>query len=142
MARDDLQYVLEWVAPGTVSELDWQLLLQADNAGPLFQCIPQLRIEHEMSQGKMHLFRISHGVGIFLTEVRIGATGLKRLGIVRVAGTNLGWIYKHLNALLQHTAKEWGCQQIESMIYSPRLAKAVARVGAKAEAVNMVMEVK
>lgn len=141
MARADPQYVLEWVDPELMLESDWKLLRKADDAGPDYERIPELKIAHLLKQGKMHLFRVKGGVGVFLTEVRIGPSSLKRLGIVRVAGTNLGWIYKHLKPLLQHTARGWGCQQIESMIYNPRLAQAVARVGAKAEAVNMVLEV-
>lgn len=135
------EFVLHWVPPGAVSEQDLAWLKQADEAGPAYQSIPDLDILRLQAKGELHLFRLSRGEGVLLVEVRRSLAGLKRLCIVRAGGRNMGWIFPQLAALLQHTAREWGCQQIETMVYDGRLAKAMRLVGAKAEAINMVLEV-
>lgn len=132
---------LEWVRPGDWTEADFAWLELADVAGPAFHSIDRASIEGWLLASQMHLFRIKVGHGVLLVEVIASASGARRLRLVRFAGQNLGWLFPQLAELLQHTAKEWGCQAIESMVYSPRLAQAMLKVGAKAEAVNVVLEV-
>ncbi len=135
---------IEWVQSAELTTADWELLLQADDAGPDFNRISAEQIAAELSSGVMHCFRLKPGIGIMLVDVRVGPTGLKRLGIVRMACRRPHspcWIYAQLKTLLQHTAREWGCEAVETMIYSARLAKALQRVGARAESIMMVLEV-
>lgn len=135
------ELAFDYVPLEAMTEEDWQRLELAGQAGPKFHAIPQLLVEHLMRQKLMHVLRFRHASGLLLLEVCQGSPGHKRLRIVRASGDNVGWVFKEAAALLQHTAREWGCQQIETMVYNPRLAKALGRVGAKAEAVNMVLEV-
>lgn len=135
-------FVLEYVQPGEHTADDFNWLEMAGNAGPEFQKLPALQVEHWLRQKEMQLFRFKPGPGVVLTEVRRSASGVKRLGIVRAAGEGVGWTFAKVAELLQHTAKEYGCEAVETMVYSPRLAKAMQRIGAKPEAVNMVLEVK
>lgn len=129
------------VPPAELTAADWELLLLADRAGPKFYSLPPEQIARELATGQMHLLRLRPQRGLLLVEVRQGRDGLRRLGIVRAAGVSLGFFSRDIAALLQHLAREWGCQQVETMIYSPRLAEALRRAGARAEAVNMVLEV-
>lgn len=146
MSRDDppaLQPELfaQLVPAAELTTADWQLLLLADSAGPAFNSLPAERIALELARGEMFCFRLRPQPGLLLVEVRVGATGLRRLGVVRTAGRGLGWMARELAQLLQHLAREWGCQQVETVVYNARLAKAMKRVGAEAESVNMVLEV-
>lgn len=135
------QFALEYVPAGAMTAEDQEWLKKADNAGPAYQRLSLDDIEYWLLKGEMHLFRYNPGPGVVLVEVRKGPNNLKRLGIVRTAGLGVIWTYAQVAQLLQHTAKEWGCQQIETMIYRPELARTLLRLGAKAEAVNIVLEV-
>lgn len=136
------KHILEWVKPGTWTEQDRAWLELADKAGPAYHSLTLDQISQLIFSGDFHLFRIAPQRGVVLVEVRKSLAGLKRLAIVRIGGENVGWVAAQVAQLLQHTAAEWGCQEIESMVYSPRLAKALQRLGGKPEAVNMVVEVK
>ena len=86
------------------------------------------------------LFRFIPGPGVLLTATN-GKFGVKRLVLLRAAGHGVGWTFPQLADLLVKTAKEWGCEAIESMVYSQRLATAMQKVGAFPEAVRMVLKV-
>lgn len=132
---------LEYVFPGHATEADFRWLEISDNAGPEYHKIPLLQIDHLLKQKKLHLFRYKKGEGVVLVEVITGALGHKRLNILRTAGKGVLLNFGEVLRVLQHTAQEWGCQQIETMVYSVKLAKALRRIGANPEAVNMVVEV-
>ena len=136
-----MAHVLEYVFPGDLTHEDLAWLKKADDAGSDYQRLSSADIIRWVADGELHLFRLRHGQGVVLVEVRLAASGKKRLGIVRAAGAGMGWTFAKIAELLQHTAKEWGCEAVETMVYSPRLAKAMQKIGAKPEAVNMVLEV-
>lgn len=133
--------VLGWVAPTDISAEDVLWLQKADKAGGPFHALPLERLLADLHAGRMHLFRFKPGPGVLLLSSYEAASGMKCLQLVRVAGRGVVFTSDRLVELLQHTAREWGCQRIETMVYSKRLAEAMRRRGAKAEAINMVMEV-
>lgn len=134
--------VLTWVPPKDVTDGDWEALARAGDAGPKYERIPQLRIEHHLRRGEMHLFRFNPGPGVLLIETPISASGVKRLCLLRAnALPSAAWTFRQLADLLIHTAREWGCQEIETMVYSQRLAEAFLRAGFRTEAVKLVLGV-
>lgn len=130
------------LTPEALIAADWELLLAADAAGPAINHLDPAAIVKGLISGEMQCFRLKPG-GVLLTELNTD-NGCRRLNLVRCAirpDRSLGWIFPQVTKFLQHLAREWGCEAVESVVYSPRLAKAMAKVGAKPEAVNMVLEV-
>lgn len=132
---------LAWVDPFQINGEDLEWLQKADEAGPLFHAIPAQRLFEELYQHKMHLFRFVPGPGVLLVEQITSASGVRRLNLVRAGGRGVGWTFRQLAEALQHLARDWGCAEVQSMVYSRKLAEAMRRVGARPEAVCMVMEV-
>lgn len=132
---------LEYVFPGQITADDVKWLMIADNAGPAHNSVPLLQIEHALARKHMHLFRYRKGEGIVLVEVIKGGDGSNRLNIVRTAGVKAVWQFREVAELLQHTAREWRCNAIETNVYSQKLVTALRRIGAKAESVNMILEI-
>ena len=114
---------LEWVPPGEHTADDMELLLKADEAQPICDRIPLLQVEHALKQSKMHLFRIRPGPGVILIERR-GQFGHYRLALIRGAGRAAHQIRPILK-LLEATRQEWGCECIETVVYSERLKRAL-----------------
>ena len=125
------ELALEWVPPGEHTAEDMQYILEADEAQPVVDRIPLLHVEHALKQGKMHLFRLKPGPGIILIEKR-GAYGHHRLALIRGAG-NAAHQIKAIMRLLDATRKEWGCECIETVVYSHRLKRALELSGAEVE---------
>lgn len=122
---------LEWVPAGmhTSKDLDW--ILKADEAQPFIERIPLLQVDHSLRTGKMQLFRLRPGPGVLLTEIR-ERNGHKRLCLIRGAGL-AAWQMRALLKLLGQTAQEWGCECVETVVYSPRLKRALELSGATVE---------
>lgn len=139
MKKDRLAF--EYVPAGEATDDDFNWLSMADNNCPRYAKLPQLQVEHWLRQGKMHLLRFRPGPGVLLVEVTRSSSNVRRLNIVRAAGQGVGWSHRAFAELLLETAREWGCEAVQTMVYSPRIAKALTDVGAKAEAVNMILMV-
>lgn len=122
---------LEWVPPGEHTLEDMKLILEADDAQPIVDRIPLALVEQLLAQGKMHLFRIKPGPGVLLIERR-GQFGYYRLTIVRGAGRAAHQL-RSIRRLLEATRREWGCEKIETVVYSERLRKALELSGGKVE---------
>lgn len=121
----------------TVDDLKW--IEKADEAQPLIERISLLHIDHALRQGRMRLFRLSPGPGVMLVEIR-SDNGVKRLSLVRGAGKaawQMGAILKQMGKF----AKEWGCECVETVVYSHRLERALELVGATKEATVMTFSV-
>jgi hypothetical protein len=131
MLQDTKIRALEWVLPGCATEEDFNLLLQADEAQPLIDRIPLLQIDHALRQSRMHLFRIKPGPGVILIEKR-QAYGVSRLVLLRGAG-RAGFQIRSILYLLDKTRQEWGCECIETVVYSDRLKQALEIVGVQTE---------
>lgn len=125
------ELALEWVPPGEHTVEDMEFILQADEAQPVIDRIPLLHVEHSLQQGKMHLFRIKPGPGAILIQKRT-AFGHSRLCLIRGAGRAAHQI-KAIWKLLEATRQEWGCECIETVVYSKRLKRALELGGAEVE---------
>jgi len=125
------ELALEWVPPGQHTAADMEFVLDADGAQPVPDRIPLEEIERGLLAQQMHLFRIKPGPGIILIEKR-GAFGHFRLCLIRGAGRAAHQI-KAILKLLEVTRREWGCECIETVVYSHRLKRALELVGAKVE---------
>lgn len=123
--------VLEWIPPGAATADDFALLLQADAAQPLLDRIPLQQIDTALRQSRMHLFRMRPGPGVVLIEKR-QAFGVSRLSLIRGAGL-AGFQLRAILHLLEKTRQEWGCECIETVVYSDRLKRALEIVGAETE---------
>jgi hypothetical protein len=126
-----IEQVFEWVPPGQATAEDFEFLLDADNAQPVVDRIPLLQIEHRLRQGQMHLFRMKPGPGVVLIERR-AANGAARLALIRGAG-KAGFQFRAMLKLLERTRREWGCECVETVVYSDRLKQALERIGARTE---------
>lgn len=124
-------FVLEWVPPGHATAEDYELLLEADEAQPSIDRIPLTTIDNALRHSKMHLFRMRPGSGVILIEMR-EAFGCKRLCLIRGAG-EAGFKLRAIIALLEKTRQEWGCECIETVVYSDRLQQALERCGVRTE---------
>jgi hypothetical protein len=122
---------LEWVPPGLHTAEDLELITAADEAQPIIDRIPLLQIDHSLRMAKMQLFRVIPGPGVMLTEIR-HAYGVKRLSLLRGSG-KCAWQMRAILKLLGATAKEWGCEYVETVVYSPRLKRALELSGAEVE---------
>lgn len=128
---------LELVEPKAFSKEDIALLYDADVCGPVFNTIAPPDLVKEIWSEDLLLYR--YPSGLLLLEVHQGGNGDKRLNIVRWAGKPM-LSCKALAKDLQHIARELDCVAIETNVYSDGLAKALSRVGARKEAVVMVLE--
>lgn len=124
--------VLEWVPPGQHTAEDLEFILKADENQPVLERIPLLQIDHGLRMNRMQLFRVHPNKrGVILTEVR-SSFGVKRLSLLRGAG-QVGFQIPAILDLLAKTAREWGCECIETVVYSARVKEALERVGVKTE---------
>lgn len=115
-----------------IDDISW--LLKANAAGPVSHQLPVDDAVRRIWNGSLHLFRAACG-GIMLVEVN-GT----RLNLVKMAGHKIALHFQAISEALQHTAREMGCNAIETNVYSEKLAKALRRGGAKQESVVMVLE--
>lgn len=132
---------LQYVPPEQLSDADIAALVEADLAGPGFNSIPACDLIHKVWKGEFKLYK-AEGKGCFLVEVNQGGDGSCRLNIVRASGSFLKLVLStpEMKASLQHIARDFGCNAIEAVVYSEKLAKALTRSGAKREATVMVLE--
>lgn len=126
---------LDWVPAGKHTSEDLKWIENADEAQPTLDRIPLLQIDHALRQNKMQLFRLVPGPGVLLTEIRSNY-GVKRLSLLRGAGRAAGRI-KSIMRLLGQTANEWGCECVETVVYSERLKRALELSGAEVEGFAM-----
>lgn len=122
---------LDWVPAGEHTAADLELITTADEAQPIIDRIPLLQVDHALRTGRMQLFRVVPGPGVMLTEIR-HAYGVKRLSLLRGAG-NCAWQMRAILKLLGATAEEWGCEYVETVVYSHRLKRALELSGAEVE---------
>lgn len=127
------------VQPEQMSAEDFQQIFSADQAGPAFNSIAPPDTVARLWNGSLLLYRAGDK-GIFLLEINEGGDGTKRLNIVRAAGEGLVLHPKEIASDLQHIARENNCNAIETIVYSPKLARALTRGGARQESVTMVLE--
>jgi hypothetical protein len=125
--------MIERVIPSVVSPEDFALIFEADLNSPDHVKLSMKEIVDRIWQGTFQLWR--HENGIILTEV----TAENRLNLVRASG-RLAAHFKTLGRDLQHAARVLNCNAIETIVYSPKLARALKRTGARQEAVVMVLE--
>lgn len=131
--------MLKRVDPKHLTVEDFAQLYTADQAGPAFNSIAPPDAVARLWDGSLLLYRAGDK-GIFLLEINEGGDGTKRLNIVRAAGEGLVLHSKEIASDLQHIARENNCNAIETIVYSPKLARALTRGGAKQESVTMVLE--
>lgn len=117
--------------PGQHTVEDMEYILQADEAQPVCDRIPLETVEQGLLRGELHLFRIKPGPGVILIEKR-GQFGHYRLALIRGAGRAAHQIRPILK-LLERTRQEWGCECIETVVYSRRLKRALELSGAGVE---------
>lgn len=134
--------VLYYVKPEELTADDLAWIERANFAGPRFEQLPLLQIEHSIKQSDMQLFRFIPGPGVLLTEILKSASGVKRLMLVRAAGEGVGWTFPQIADLLKRTAREWGCEGVDCRVYGTqrRLAEAMLKVGARVESITMFLE--
>lgn len=125
--------MLERVLPSALTPKDFQLLYEADANSPAVAKLHMADVVNRLWTGTFQLWR--HKAGVILTEV----TDDRRLNLVRASG-QLAAHFKTLGQDLQHAARELNCNAIETIVYSPKLARALQRSGAKQEAIVMVLE--
>ena len=135
----DIPLVLEWIPAGMHSPEDISWIEQANEAQPLIEKMSVLELEHGLRTGKFQLFRLKPGPGCLVTEIR-SANEVKRLCLIRGAG-RAAWQMRALFELLRETAKEWGCECIETVVYSHRLKRALELCGAETEGTIMTYSV-
>lgn len=131
LSTTDESPALEWVPAGQHTPEDLEFVEKADEAQPILERIPLLKVDHALRQGHMQLFRLKPGPGVLLTEIR-SAFGVKRLCLIRGAG-RAAWQMRALLKLLGLTAREWGCECVETVVYSHRLKRALELSGAEVE---------
>lgn len=129
--------MLTRVNPQDITASDFELLIKADVHNPSHCHIPSAELVHNLWSGTFELWRLEDGSGIVLAE-----KAADRLNLVRLAGTNVVKRFKEIAEVMQHRAKELNCTSIETMVYSDKLIRALERLGAEREAVNMVLELK
>lgn len=122
---------LELVPPGAHTAEDLQFLLDADDAQPLIERIPLLKVDHALRMGKMLLFRLHPGPGTMLAEV-MSDHGVKRLELLRGAGRFGPSMHKILENLWAY-AEELGCECVTTVVYSERFKDALELSGASVE---------
>ena len=125
------ELALEWVEAGTHTAEDLEYIVQADEAQPIIDRISLLEIDTALRQNKMQLFRINPGPGVILTEIR-SAFGVRRLCLIRGAGRAAHQI-KSILKLLNQARIDWGCECVETVVYSHRLKRALELSGAGVE---------
>jgi hypothetical protein len=125
------ELALEWVPAGAHTPEDLEYIAKADEAQPLLERMPLLQVDHALRNARMQLFRIHPGPGVILTEIR-SAYGVKRLCLIRGAGRAAHQI-KSILKLLETSRREWGCECIETVVYSHRLKRALELSGATVE---------
>lgn len=130
--------MLEAIKPEQVDADCFAQLYAADSAGPAFNSIPPPEMVRRIWSKEILLFGMP--TGIMAVEVNQGGDGTKRLNLVRMAGKDLTLHFEEISRDLQHIAREHGCVAIETMVYDEKLARALARGGAKQESVTMVLE--
>jgi hypothetical protein len=108
------------------------------NVAPLYERISLEEIIKNLRERKSILFEVPSG--LIVAEVREGG-GERRLAIPAFYSTNFGAHARGIIAGMVRLAKDWNCSRIETCCYSGVLMKVLARLGARAESVNMVMEV-
>jgi hypothetical protein len=119
---------LEWVPAGEHTAADLDYILKADEAQPTLERIPLAEVDEALRMARMQLFRIVPGPGVLLTEIR-SAFGTKRLCLVRGAGRAAHQI-KSILKLLDQARRDWGCECVETVVYSARLKRALELSGA------------
>lgn len=131
--------VLEYVQPGmhNLDDLDW--IEKADAAQPQIERISLAEIDRALRAGTMHLFRLNPGPGAMLVEVR-SDHGVRRLSLVRGAG-RAAWQMRAILRQMGKIAKDWGCECVETVVYSKRLERALELAGASKEATVMTFSV-
>lgn len=125
------ELALDWVPAGMHTEKDLEWIMRADEAQPVIESIPLLKVDNDLRLGKMQLFRMQPGPGVLLTEIR-SANGVKRLSLLRGSG-RAAWQMKAILKLLGKAAAEWGCECVETVVYSKRLQRALELSGAEVE---------
>lgn len=123
---------LEWVPAGQHTADDLEEIERANEAQPLIERMTLLHVDHWLRQGKMQLFRLRPGPGALLTEIR-EAHGVKRLSLIRGAGRAAHQMPQIIK-LLDATRQEWGCECVETVVYSHRLKRALELCGCSVEA--------
>lgn len=125
-----------------LSSEDWTWLERSGEHCTPVAMYTRLQIEHWHKTGEVQVFRVKPSRGIYMTELLTGPTGHRRLCILRFAGENIAQLIGKCIDELQHYARQLGCQQIETMIFNPKLYRVIApRLGLKVEAVQVVKEV-
>jgi hypothetical protein len=127
--------MLERIMPQEISAEDFELLIKADAHNPGHCHIPPDELVTKLWAGIFELWRFEDGSGIVLAE-KAG----DRLNLVRLCGKSIAFRFNEITEILQHRARELNCTSIETMVYSDKLVKALERIGARQEAVNMVLE--
>lgn len=131
--------MLEFIPPEKLHPDDFAALYEADTAGEKFNSISPTEAVNRLWEKSLLLYRAT-GLGIFALEINEGGDGTKRLNIVRMSGSKLPLHFEEISRDLQHIARDHGCVAIETMVYDERLAKALARGGARQESITMVLE--
>lgn len=126
--------MLKRVQPEQVDVDDISWLVKANLAGPESAELEVSDMVKRIWSGDFQLFRAGCG-GVILTEIEG-----KRLNLVKMAGYRMALHFHAISSDLQHAARELGCNAIECIVYSDKLAKALRRGGAKQEALVMVLE--
>jgi hypothetical protein len=116
-----------------MNEKHFLLLDHADTFAPEHAKLNIAEIVKGIWTGDYQLFSCPYG--IMLTEVVNG-----RLNLVRMTGTRMALFFNTISRDLQHHARELGCNAIETIVYSDKLARTLRRGGAKLESYTMVLE--
>lgn len=126
----DQSLVLVPAGMHTAADLVW--IWEADKQQPQIEQLSLASVDASLRTGQMHLLRLVPGPGCFLVEVRQDH-GVKRLALLRGAGV-MGLRTRSVVRLMGVIAKQWGCECVETVVYSPRLERALVLAGCKREA--------
>lgn len=129
--------MLKHVHPQQISAEDFAMLIVADGNNPEHCHITADDLVTKLWAGVFELWRFEDGSGVVLAE-KCG----ERLNLVRLSGNCIAFRFKEIADTLQHRAAELNCNSIETLVYSEKLVKALERLGARQEAINMVLELK
>lgn len=83
------------------------------------------------------VFELERAGGGILAVEKVG----RRLFIHALAAPGFGWSFRRAVRLLQKLAADLECDAVETMVWDKRLARAMQKVGVRAEAVQMVLRV-
>jgi len=126
--------MLLWIPPSMFTEQCLRLLARSTLAAPDAVGEPAHDILARLHEGKAQAFCWKDGLLVLEAHT-------PRLRIVAWAGDNSIFLRRELAEDLKKIAAEWRCDTIETTVFCPRLARAIARIGGEIESWTVTLSV-